>query len=105
VRHLLPALLLATSATAAPAAADDSVQLVVAVGAKVEQAVGQAQTWFCDDPSLIHAELETRDGGNVWIVVGAKPGKTQCRVGQVALGPSYLFAVTVKPATKPRRGG
>jgi hypothetical protein len=81
---------------AGDALAGDGVRLDVTLGKTVEVKVGYARGWFCDDPSLVTAELVTRDDTNVWIVTGAKLGKTQCRVGTDAYGgPGYLFDLRV----------
>jgi hypothetical protein len=69
-------------------------RIEVAVGKTVEKQVGVLRTYFCDNPSLISAQLVTRGGVNVWVVTGVKPGTTQCRVGE-SFRPSLLFDVVV----------
>jgi hypothetical protein len=99
VRRALAAamMLLATSS----ALADGELRLDVELGKTVERDVAYARGWFCDDPSLVHADLVTRGDRNVWIVTGAKLGVTLCRVGtNPAVPPSYVFEVRVVPAKK-----
>jgi hypothetical protein len=79
----------------APARAEGEIPLEVELGKVVEVKVSSARGWFCDDPSLVQAELVTRNDTNVWRVGGAKLGTTTCRVG---INPGllhYVFAVTV----------
>ena len=75
--------------------AGDGSPVSVSVGFFVERTVGNANGWFCDDPSLVEATLETRGDTNVWIVKGVKPGFTQCRVGTDIARASYVMDVTV----------
>lgn len=94
---------LALLVVAAVARADDGVvRLDVAVGATVEQDVMIARGWFCDDPSLVKADLVTRGDHNFWIVTGVKPGTTQCRVGTDLYRVHYVFEVRVSPARSRR---
>jgi hypothetical protein len=79
----------------AVAMADEVPRLDVEVGKTVEQNVMVARGWMCDDPSLITADLVTRDNRNIWIVKGAKLGHTLCRVGTDPLGLHYVFDVHV----------
>jgi len=79
--------------------AGDGSPLAVTVGFTVERSVGNANGWFCDDPSLVEAALETRGDENVWVVKGVKPGTTQCRVGTDIARASYVVDVTVKAGT------
>lgn len=72
--------------------------VAVTVGFSVEREVGNANGWFCDDPSLVEAALETRGETNVWVVKGVKPGTTQCRVGTDVTRASYVLDLTVRPA-------
>ena len=72
--------------------------VAVTVGFSIEREVGNANGWFCDDPSLVEATLETRGETNVWIVKGVKPGFTQCRVGTDVTRTSYVLDVTVRAA-------
>jgi len=74
--------------------------LAVSVGGKVERKVGNANGWFCDDPTLIDAKIETREELNYWVVTGKKLGSTQCRVGTDTARASFVFDVTV---TAPRK--
>ena len=76
-------------------AAQGAIPLSVDLGKTVERDVGNATGWFCDDPSLVTAELVTRGEVNVWRVTGAKPGSTQCRVGTDPTRASFVFDVTV----------
>jgi hypothetical protein len=72
-------------------------RIEVEVGKTVERDVGILRSFFCDDPSLIAAELRTRGQTNVWVVTGQKVGTTQCRVGDFTR-PALLFDVVVKAA-------
>jgi hypothetical protein len=85
-------------ASADPAAPTNTVR--VEVGKTVERQVGVLRGYFCDDPSLVTAELVTRGDVNVWIVTGAKVGTTRCRVGD-QYHPALLFDVTVVAAKAP----
>ncbi|MFT3692602.1 MAG: hypothetical protein QM831_05645 [Kofleriaceae bacterium] len=88
-------------AIAMPASADIAVpgdypKLTVAVGKTVEQNVQKARgRWFCDDPSILSADLVTRGDSNIWIVTGKQVGSTQCRIGDQLTGPSIVFNVYV----------
>ena len=94
IRALAFALLVAT---AAAARADGGARVDVVVGATVERDVGVARGWFCDEPSLVRADLVTRGDHNVWIVTGVKPGHTLCRVGTDLAGPHLVLEVRVAP--------
>lgn len=85
------------------ARAGDGLPLEVELGKTVQVDVAVAIGWFCDDPSLISAELVTRGDRNVWIVTGAKLGATQCRVGTDLHRVHYVFDLRVIKA-KPARG-
>ncbi len=87
---------------AATASADDVPRLDVEVGATVERNVHVARGFMCDDPSLVSAQVVTRDDHNVWIVKGVKVGETMCRVGVDKLAVSYVFDVRVVPARQKR---
>jgi hypothetical protein len=89
-------LVLVMMLVAATARADDPNKLEIEVGQTVETNVQYARGWMCDDPSLVTADMVTRDDHNVWIVKGAKVGHTQCRVGLDRLRVYYVFDVTVK---------
>ena len=91
MRFGLLSLLIASTALA------DGTRLDVVLGKTVERDVGIATGWFCDDPSLVVADLVTRGDHNVWIVSGSKVGTTQCRVGTDVSRPSYVFEVHVVP--------
>ena len=80
---------------AATARADEINRVDVEVGGTIEQNVAYARGWMCDDPSLITADMVTRDDHNVWIVKGVKVGHTQCRVGLDRLRVYYVFDVHV----------
>ena len=84
------------------ALADGEIRLDVELGKKLEVDVGIARGWMCDDPSLVTAELVTRDDRNIWIVSGAKLGHTLCRVGtDPSLPRYYLFDLhVVEPKSK-----
>ena len=69
-------------------------RIEVEVGKTVEKSVGTLRTYFCDNPSLISAQLVTRGGANVWVITGVKPGTTQCRVGE-SFRPALVFDVVV----------
>jgi hypothetical protein len=77
------------------ARADELPRVEVQVGATVERNVAYARGWMCDDPSLVTAEMATRDDHNVWIIKGVKVGNTQCRVGLDRLSVCYVFDVHV----------
>jgi hypothetical protein len=87
---------------AATARAGEITKVEVEVGQTVEANVSYARGWMCDDPSLISADLVTRDDHNVWIVKGVKIGHTQCRVGLEQSRVSYVFDLAVK-AKRQRR--
>ena len=76
----------------------------VEVGKSVEANVGYVRGgWFCDDATLVSAELVTRGDNNFWIVTGVKAGTTQCRVGG-QLHQNYLvFDVVVAPKAPPKK--
>ena len=76
-------------------AAQGGIPLSVGVGKTVERQVGNATGWFCDDPSLVTADLVTRGDINVWRVTGVAVGTTECRVGTDPTRASYVFDVTV----------
>ncbi len=97
MKKLLLPLLLASTAFA-----DEPLRVDVEVGATVEKNVQYARGYMCDDPSLVSAEMVTRDDHNVWIVKGVKVGKTLCRVGVDKLQASYVFDVRVVPARQKR---
>jgi hypothetical protein len=86
------------------ALADGEIRLDVELGKTIEKDVGYSRGWMCDDPSLINADLVTRDDRNVWIVTGAKLGHTLCRVGTDLSVPRYyvfdLHVVEPKPPAK-----
>src|SRR5437016_6484620 len=89
-------------AQAGVAQADGAPRLEVEIGKTVEAPVAIATGWFCDDPSLVSADLVTRGDHNVWVVTGAKVGTTVCRVGTDPSRPHFVFEVHVVPP-KPRR--
>ncbi|HEX4450756.1 MAG TPA: hypothetical protein VH143_07790 [Kofleriaceae bacterium] len=70
-------------------------RIEVEVGKTAERDVGVLRGFFCDDPSLVAADLVTRGQTNVWIVTGQKVGTTQCRVGDHTR-PALVFDVIVK---------
>ncbi|HTR50226.1 MAG TPA: hypothetical protein VMJ10_05920 [Kofleriaceae bacterium] len=98
-RYVLALLVLASSV----ALADGEIRLDVELGKQVEVDVGYVRGWMCDDPSLVTAEIVTREDRNVWIVTGAKLGHTLCRVGTDPTMPRhYVFDLhVVEP--KPRK--
>ena len=67
------------------------------IDATVEKNVSYARGWMCDDPSLLTAQMVTRDDHNVWIAKGVKLGETQCRVGLDRMRVYYVFDVHVVP--------
>jgi len=86
---------------AAIAQAQGGRQLDVPLGKTVEVKVDYARGWMCDDPSLVDAEMITRDDSNYWRVTGKKLGSTQCRVGtDPAQVPSIVFDLHVVPPKK-----
>jgi hypothetical protein len=98
MRTIVAAALLA--AVASTALADGETRLDVELGKKREIPVESARGWFCDDPSLVTAEVITRDNRNYWVVTGAKLGTTNCRVGTDPSAPFYVFSLHVLPAKK-----
>ena len=90
MRHLLFLTLLAATAYA-----DDSPNIVLEVGKTTERDVVYATGWFCDDASLVRADLITRGDHNIWVVTGVKEGQTQCRVGTDPARPHYVYDVKV----------
>ena len=82
---------------ASAALADNGVTpLDVALGKKLEVKVGYARGYLCDDPTLVDAELVTRDDTNWWVITGKKLGKTHCKVGSALDSPVYyVFEVRV----------
>lgn len=80
---------------AATAHADDSPKITVEIGKTTERDVAIATGWFCDDSSLVRADLITRGDHNIWVVTGVKEGDTQCRVGTDPARPHYVFDVHV----------
>lgn len=95
--------LLAAFALASPAGAQGEAALSVEVGATIEQDVGNAIGWFCDDPSLVDATLVTRGDVNYWVVTGVKPGATKCQVGTSFGRAQFVFDVTVEEPSSNRR--
>jgi hypothetical protein len=93
---------LALLVLAGTALADGEIPLEVELGKKIERNVGYARGWFCDDPTLVQADLVTRGDHNVWIVTGAKLGHTLCRVGTDAYAGAYVFDLHVVAAKKKR---
>jgi hypothetical protein len=91
----LPGTIALVLAVAAVARADGEVPLEVELGKTVEVNVHAARGWFCDDPSLVQAEIITRDNTNVFRVAGASLGNTLCRVGTNPGLLHYVFAVKV----------
>ena len=83
------------------ALADGEIKLEVQLGKKVTRDVGYARGWFCDDPTLVDAEIYPKDDHNYWAVTGAKLGTTNCRVGTQPYTPVYyVFEVHIVPAKK-----
>ena len=70
---------LALAFVAATAHADDTPNIVLEVGKSTERDVAIATGWFCDDASLVRADMITRGDHNIWVVTGVKEGQTQCR--------------------------
>jgi hypothetical protein len=77
--------------------ADDGPSITIEVGKTTERDVGIARGWFCDDASLVSADLITRANRNIWVVTGVKEGTTQCRVGTDTARVAYVFDVRVVP--------
>jgi hypothetical protein len=98
MRSLAAVVVLCAVASADPAPPPSTLR--VEIGKTVERQVGVLRGYFCDDPSLVTAELVTRGDVNVWIVTGAKIGTTLCRVGD-QFHPALLFDVTVVAAKGP----
>jgi hypothetical protein len=89
-------------AIGAVAGADGETPLEVELGKTVEVNVHSARGWFCDDPSLVQAELVSRDNTNVFRVAGASLGTTVCRVGTNPALLHYVFSVRIVEAKKQR---
>jgi hypothetical protein len=113
VARLTLAVLWLSAAVSAAAFADgilvpgDYPKVTVEVGKTVEQNVGiRRGAWFCDDATLLTADLITRGDSNYWVVTGVKAGSTQCRVGTDREGYSvfdvYVTAAPPPPTTKPK---
>jgi len=88
---------IAVMLVAATAVADDGPSVTVEVGKTTERDVMTARGWFCDDASLVSADLITRANHNIWVVTGVKEGSTQCRVGTDTSRIAYVFDVRVIP--------
>lgn len=99
----LALVLLPVTRPAGIAFAGDGVALTIEVGRKADRNVGNANGWFCDDPTLVDASIVTRGDVNYWVVVGLKVGTTQCRVGTDPSRASFVFDVTVKQRSSNRR--
>jgi hypothetical protein len=97
VRGLALAVLLAVAAPAR-GESDGVGRVALGVGESAELQVGNALGWFCDDPSLVTAEIVHYEGYNTWVVTGANVGLTHCRVGTTVGRASYLFEVEVSAA-------
>lgn len=82
------------------ALADGEIRLDLELGKTRDVDVGYARGWLCDDPSLVTADMVTRDDHNYWVVTGAKLGATTCRVGTDPLAAHYVFSVHVVAAKK-----
>jgi hypothetical protein len=96
-------LILASLAVAASAhAAGDGIALTLELGRTTNRNVGNATGWFCDDPNLVEAAIQTREDVNYWVVTGVQVGSTQCRVGTDPSRASYVFDVTVKRGSSKR---
>lgn len=104
MRHLLAALLVTGTAFAdGIQVPGDYPRVDVEVGKTVEHAVGYYRgRWFCDDPSLLSAELITRANTNYFVVTGVKVGSTQCRVGTELEGFTVMnvYVAAAKPKAK-----
>jgi hypothetical protein len=92
MRHALGLLLVSSTALA-----QGEIRIDVELGKTVERDVTTARGWFCDDPSLVTAELVTHGDHNVWRVAGAKLGTTTCRVGTEPGLVHFVFEVHVVP--------
>lgn len=108
---VLAALTLAVPA-AARADGDEVPEIVVEVGQTVATEVGYAMGSFCDDTTVVRAEMQNgTPENNRFVVTGLKAGSTLCRVGTVIvdLRPTMLYRVTVvdappaAPAKPPKR--
>jgi hypothetical protein len=103
--RILAALLIVSATAYADDAPPANPRLDVVVGKTVDQNVGYARGgWFCDDTTLITADLVTRGDTNFWVVTGVKAGTTQCRVGHDLHRPYLVFDVVVTnppPPPKP----
>lgn len=73
--------------------------ITVEQGAQADAWVGNANGWFCDDPSLVRATMVTERDLNHWIVEGVRAGQTVCRVGTDPSRASFVFVVTVTEPT------
>jgi hypothetical protein len=99
----VPRIALAIYLLSAVVAYADGNRLDLEISKTVERDVAIATGWFCDDPTLVSAELVTRGERNVWVVRGVKVGTTQCRVGTDPSRPVFVYEVHVLPAKKPSR--
>lgn len=111
MKHLAVLLVLCGSAALGVAqVAEDRIPLEVRVGETVTADVGFAMGHLCDDDKLVRGEMRNKDAdNNVFAVTGLAVGTTLCRAGTVTVEnrPTYLFAITVRPAAtkkpQPRR--
>jgi hypothetical protein len=61
--------------------------------------VGLAMGLVCNDGTVVQAELRPKsDTENELVLLGLKPGKTDCRAGSANLSRSVLVHITVTPA-------
>jgi len=56
---------------------------------------GNAVGWFCDDPTLVIADMISRGNYNEWVVTGALPGVTHCRIGTELGRKSFVIEVQI----------
>jgi hypothetical protein len=87
---------IASAFAPATALADGTGRVELDRGETIELEVGNALGWFCDEPSLVSAEIVFYDGHNAWVVTGVNAGATRCRVGTTVGRASYLFEVVVR---------
>lgn len=91
-------LLVAILVPAIAVADEERIKVTITVGETREIEVGFARMHYCDDTSIVEAEMRDKTSEtNVFVVKGLKAGTTECRVGLDAADgrPSFLYSITV----------
>jgi hypothetical protein len=91
------ALIILAGSTASAQPVGQPLRVELEVGQSVALEVENAIGWFCDDPSLVSAEMIPLGDHNDWVVTGAKAGRTQCRIGTELGRATYMVDVEVLP--------